>query len=911
MLGHNGRIAWGMTTTGADTFDLFIERLVDNDPTRYQTVQGPKPFEVRTHDIAIKNETERLRIIVRRTHHGVVLADLTNDAAEATAPGEALVLASTMFHGANTTADALFRINAAANVEQFVKAANDWSAPVQNLFVADSDGRVALAMAGWIPDRKLGDGWTPQPGWNGEYDWRGIIAADRLPRAIDPESGFLMNANNRLTGEVPDVFISRDWDAPFRALRLQEGLADATGQDLLNARRWQLDHVSVFARHFMAKIVSWNPGDHIVRFHLAALREWDGEMLRSRAEPLVFNAWMRALRRQALDALLKEDAASLAAGGREFPYLLLEIASNEGTLCEKIDCRAVLEQSLRSAADALTQRYGQSRDGWRWGQHAYRRVREPGLEPRALCQEHHALRHQQRRRQLYGQSRQRGTARDADRVSACAWREPACALRSRQSRSCAVHHHAGTVRASALAALGRSRRAMGEWPLRVDRRDARCARRRRAHLHPRAALNGMAGPMSPEPGLDDIRQAAATLTALDILRTPSIPAGRLSALLGATLTLKLENLQRTGSFKVRGAGVRLAALTPTERARGVIAMSAGNHAQGVAYHAQRMGVPATIVMPSGTPFTKIERTRALGATVIIAGATLSEAAQHADERAKQGRLVFIHPYDDKLIVAGQGTVALELLADAAKLDMLVVPIGGGGLMAGCAIAARALAPELTIIGVQSALYPAMKRALAGDDSAIAAGPSLAEGIAVKLPGELTRRIIARTVDDILLVEESAIEQAVNLLIVEEKLLAEGAGAAGIAAVLAHRDRFAGKRVGIVICGGNIDARVTASILMRGLASSGRLARLRIEIPDAPGMLARVATAIAGAGGNIVEIVHQRMFHDVPVTRADVDVVLETRGADHLDAIKAALREAGLGVAELAQGSSAELQARDR
>ena len=417
--------------------------------------------------------------------------------------------------------------------------------------------------------------------------------------------------------------------------------------------------------------------------------------------------------------------------------------------------------------------------------------------------------------------------------------------------------------------------------------------------------------MSSPPTIDDIRKAAATLATLDILRTPAIAAGRLSSLLGATLTLKLENLQRTGSFKVRGAGVRLATLSLAERARGVIAMSAGNHAQGVAYHAQQMNIPATIVMPLGTPFTKIERTRALGATVVMSGTTLSEAAQHAHARARQDGLVFIHPYDDPLIIAGQGTVALEFLADAPELDMLVVPIGGGGLMAGCAIAARAVAPRLTIIGVQSALYPAMKRALAGDSTEIPAGPTLAEGIAVKLPGDLTRRIIAETVDDILLVEESTIEQAVNLLLVEEKLLAEGAGAAGIAALLAHRQRFAGMRVGVVVCGGNIDARVTASILMRGLASSGRLARLRIEIPDAPGMLARVATAIAGAGGNIVEIVHQRLFYDVPVTRADVDVVLETRGTDHLDAIKAALREAGLGVAELAQGSSTELQARER
>jgi threonine dehydratase len=404
------------------------------------------------------------------------------------------------------------------------------------------------------------------------------------------------------------------------------------------------------------------------------------------------------------------------------------------------------------------------------------------------------------------------------------------------------------------------------------------------------------------PSYEEIERAAAVLAQFDLARTPAMRATRLGQLIGTEVALKLENLQRTGSFKVRGAGNRIAALSPTERARGVIAMSAGNHAQGVAWHAQRQSIPATIVMPRGTPFTKIERTQALGARVIIEGATLADAAAFAHEEARRGDLVFVHPYDDPLVIAGQGTVALEFLDDRPDLDILVVPIGGGGLIAGCAIAAKTRRPGIHVVGVQSALYPAMLRAIRGDARAIPGGPSLAEGIAVKTPGELTRRIVADLVDEILLVDEHAIEAAVNFLLTEEKLLAEGAGAAGVAALMAEPARWRGRRVGAILCGGNIDARVTASILMRGLAASGRLARLRIEIPDVPGMLAGVAQAIAGAGGNIVEIVHQRLFHDVPVTRADVDVVVETRGTAHLEAIVAALVAQDLRVARLGEGS---------
>jgi threonine dehydratase len=397
-------------------------------------------------------------------------------------------------------------------------------------------------------------------------------------------------------------------------------------------------------------------------------------------------------------------------------------------------------------------------------------------------------------------------------------------------------------------------------------------------------------------------QAAARIIAGRVHATPAVPAARLSARLGVELVLKLENLQLTGSFKARGALVRIAGLDDAQRRRGVIAMSAGNHAQGVAWHARALGIPATIVMPRGTPFTKVDRTAALGAEIVLEGATLAESAAVAERLARERGLAFVHPYDDADIIAGQGTVGLELLTAAPDLEALIVPIGGGGLIAGVATAAKALKPGIRVVGVQSALYPAMQRALAGENAPLPEGPTLAEGIAVKQPGRITREIVRRLVDDIALADDATIERAVDLLLVEEKLLAEGAGAAGLAAILAEPARWRGRRVGVVITGGNLDPRVAASILMRGLAADGRLALLRVEVHDAPGALARVTAAIAEAGGNIVEVHHQRLFHDVPVTRADIDVAVETRGAAQLEAVKARLAAAGFPATELAQSA---------
>ena len=390
----------------------------------------------------------------------------------------------------------------------------------------------------------------------------------------------------------------------------------------------------------------------------------------------------------------------------------------------------------------------------------------------------------------------------------------------------------------------------------------------------------------------DIRHAAATIVG-EVLRTPAVAAPALSALTGAEIVLKLETLHPTGSFKERGALNKLKSLSPKQRAAGVIAMSAGNHAQGVAYHARRLGIPATIVMPEGTPFTKVERTAAHGATVVLRGVGLGEARQEAAAIAASRGLTFVHPYDDPAIIAGQGTVALELLADHPDLDVIIVPIGGGGLISGIAVAAKSLSPGLEIVGVEAALYPSMLQALSGGAPIEPrGGQTIAEGIAVKEPGVLTTAICAALVSDILLVEESVIERAIEMLLDDQKLVVEGAGAAGLAALLSAPERFRGRKVALVLCGGNIDARLLSSILMRGLVRSGKLVRLRVEISDSPGVLAKITRIIGDKGGNIVEITHQRLFYDVPVKLAEVDAVVETRNRSHVGEIVAALDEAG-------------------
>ncbi len=386
-------------------------------------------------------------------------------------------------------------------------------------------------------------------------------------------------------------------------------------------------------------------------------------------------------------------------------------------------------------------------------------------------------------------------------------------------------------------------------------------------------------------------QAAATLIKGAVSRTPTLHSSTLSKIAGCEIWLKFENLQFTASFKERGALNKLTSLTAEERKRGVAAMSACNHAQGVAYHAGRLGIPATIVMPEGTPFVKVKHTKAFGARVIVEGATLSESFSRAKQIAADENLVFVHPYDDARIIAGQGTVALELLEDAPALDTLVVPIGGGGLISGIATAAKALKPGIEIYGVQAHRYPSMYDAVK-QASLPCSGQTIAEGIAVKEPGGITRKIVAELVKDVLLVHEHEIERAIYTLLEIEKTVVEGAGAAAYAAVAANKDIFHGKRVGIVLSGGNIDMRLLSNVILRELMREGRILSLVVEIEDRPGWLARITTLVGEAGGNILDVSHNRMSPDMPVKSADLGMTIEARDAAHGEEIKDALKKGG-------------------
>jgi threonine dehydratase len=357
----------------------------------------------------------------------------------------------------------------------------------------------------------------------------------------------------------------------------------------------------------------------------------------------------------------------------------------------------------------------------------------------------------------------------------------------------------------------------------------------------------------------------------------------------ADVVLKLENLQVTGAFKERGAANRLALLTDAERERGVIAMSAGNHAQAVARHARLSNVGATIVMPRFTPATKVTRTRSWGAKVVLHGETLAEAAAHARTLAAECGLVFVHPYDDVGVIAGQGTMALELLQDVPDLEVLVIPVGGGGLLAGCAVAAKAMRPDITIYGVEVATYSAMAQRLAGETVAVG-GPTIAEGIAVRDVGDRALAIIRELGVEVLVVPEHTVEEAIGLLVEGAKVVAEGAGATGVAALLAYTEHFRDKRVGVAITGGNIDARILSNVLLRNLLRDGRLLRLHLQIPDRPGVLADIAGKIGNSDGNIIEVSHQRLFAASSVQAAELEVMVEARDPAHADEILESLEK---------------------
>jgi len=403
--------------------------------------------------------------------------------------------------------------------------------------------------------------------------------------------------------------------------------------------------------------------------------------------------------------------------------------------------------------------------------------------------------------------------------------------------------------------------------------------------------------------LTDI-EAAQTIIEGRVLRTPMLPAPRLSELTGAEIFVKYENLQVTNSFKERGALNKLASLDRDDRKRGVIAMSAGNHAQAVAYHAKRLGITATIVMPVTTPAVKVAATKAYGANVILHGEGVGEAQERVDKLVLERHFIQVHPYDDARIIAGQGTVALEMLEDEPALDSLVIPIGGGGLISGNAIAAKAVNPDIEIFGVEAALYPSMWNAVRGGNQP-AGGPTLAEGIAVKSVAGLTVPIVKSHVSEIFLVEEPHLEQAVNAYLTLQKTMAEGAGAAGLAAILANPERFRGRRVGLLLSGGNIDPRILASIMVRELEREHRIVSFRLTLPDRPGLLGQIATRLGALGANILEVDHKRLFLDVPAKGTRLDVTVETRDSAHADEIIGALEADGFHPMRIEAGDAME------
>ncbi len=399
--------------------------------------------------------------------------------------------------------------------------------------------------------------------------------------------------------------------------------------------------------------------------------------------------------------------------------------------------------------------------------------------------------------------------------------------------------------------------------------------------------------------LADITAAAAVLRG-HLVDTPCIPSRTLSKICGCEIWVKFENLQFTASFKERGALNRLTALTAEERARGVIAMSAGNHAQGVAFHAGRLGIPATIVMPEGTPFIKVEHTENFGAKVVLHGKVLAESQAEAQRLAAEHSFVFVPPYDDPWVIAGQGTIALEMLAQAPDLDMLIVPVGGGGMISGIAVAAKAIKPHIEIIGVQVASYPSMRQALRNEPVTIGE-ETIAEGIAVKNVGQLTLPIVRALVDEVVLVEDWQVEQAVALFLSIEKTVSEGAGAVGLAAVLADPGRFKDRRVGLVLSGGNIDSRLLAQVIMRQLVHEGRIISLKVGISDRPGALGKIATLVGDAGGNIIEAMHQRLFTSANIKAAELELTVECRSSQHAGRVVATLEQHGFQVRMTSDG----------
>ena len=756
---------------------------------------------------------------------------------------------------------------------------------MQNTVYADDSGTIGFIAPGLVPIRGKGDGWLPAPGWTGEYDWKGFVPFDALPQATNPASGHFVSANNKIVPDTYPYFLSRDWDLPNRAERIEALLARTPVQNPASSAAIEADTFSLAAKELVPLMTAIAPADAASREAIRRLRHWDFHMDRDQVAPLLFTAWLRQFSHSVLFGRFGEAVAG---------YWGLKPQVMEAVLTRRPDwcadpkrpgtetCATRLAQSLRAALAELRRAYGDDMATWRWGRAHVAVFASPVFSQIPVLRDwldpsiptagasdtvNHAP----------------SLLRDEPRpVRAGVRREPADHHRLGRARRCADDRHPRPVRQSAVAPLCRSGPPLARFRLAGSQP-------RRPRLHPRTGARAMNDlPVT----IADVRRAAAAIEGA-VARTPAIMAPALSALCRRRDLSEARNSAPHRLVQGARGAEQTADPEPGAAARRRRRDVGRQPCPGCRLPRPAARVPATIVMPEGTPFTKIERTEALGAAVVLKGDSLATAREAAEGLGREHGLAFIHPYDDPAVIAGQGTIALELLADQPDLDALVVPIGGGGLISGIAVAAKALNPAIEIVGVQSTLYPSMHRLMRGEEPGPPAqAATLAEGIAVKEPGRLTRRIVEALVSDILLVDEAMLEDAVEILLDRQKLVVEGAGAAGLAAILAAPERFAGKRVGIVLSGGNIDVRLLASILMRGLVHEGRLVRLRAELPDMPGALSRVSGIIGEHAGNIVEVHHQRLFHDTSVKRAELDVVVETQNRRHVEALIAALNAAG-------------------
>ena len=901
ILGHNGRVAWGLTTTHADTQDLFIEQLVEGRPDHYQTPDGPRPFSVRKDFIQVKGRAPE-RVTFRSTRHGPVVGDLKADQLGGGRPDDmaddrVLALAWPGLRPDDSSGEALYRMNRARSAAEFAAALDDFDAPVQNIGYADITGRIGFKTVGKVPIRKAGDGFAPVPGWSGAYDWIGWIPAADLPGLEDPIEGRIVNANNRVVGPDYSFLLTSRWPDPRRAERIVQVLDEFPRAHLERHERLQNDSLSLGALGILPRLLAAPQRDPDAIAAHALLAAWDGVMDRNRPEPLVFAAWLDNLTQRLLTPRL---GSLFPAFDRPNLPLVAQLLNERPLWCD--DPRTPLEETcdqqiagaLSDTFSDLEDRFGGTMAEWRWGDAHQARFAHPLFSHIPLYEE------------IFGFSVATDGGGDTVNRAVPRFGEPFDQRFSdihgpgyraiydlRQPGQLALHHRDRPVGQPAVAVLRQPGPALERRPVSPARRRPRsralslaaqsgltCSRRR-----------GGPDPRDHHPGPHQGRRRSARRPdhpdAPGAGRAP-LPPGRLRA---------LSQAREPAVYRVvQGPGILRQADQPDRRA----AQGRGDrHVGRQPRPGRRLPRPA----PGHPGDHRDARVRALlqgrAHQVVRRAGGLDRrhpgrlGGRRAGDRGRRG-LELRAPYDDEKIIAGQGTIGLELLEDMPDLEAVVVPIGGGGVISGIATALKALKPEIEIYGVEVELFPSMYQTI-HEMTPTSGGTTLADGIAVKNPGELTRDIIKQHVKEILLVDEAGIESAVHKLCELQKVVAEGAGAAGVAGILEQPSRFEGRKVAAVVCGGNIDVRLLSAVLARGMVRDGRMVRLRVSIVDQPGVLARLTTFIGECGANIIEIAHQRLFYNVPPKQAEIDLIVETRNAEHVHEIMARLKAGGFPV----------------